>query len=254
TDNLDDTANTVTMLTLHAAKGLEFPIVFLTGLEDGVLPHSRSLDDAEELAEERRLFYVGLTRAKDRLFISDAFRRTFFGESSVAVPSRFLRDIPATLTEGGTMTKRREQSKTRASRWSSGGTGASSKTRWSSSSSSSSTKRRASSSGRQTSKRGKRPSRTQHQTPPKTSNRQPKPKLRVTPRHLQEEFEPEITETPKQTAPQYQSGQRIRHAKFGEGTVIECKSVGNDQEVTVAFPDIGIKRLAASFAELEILD
>ncbi len=116
-DNLEETPNATTLLTLHAAKGLEFPVVFLTGLEDGLLPHSRSLEDGEELAEERRLLYVGLTRAKDRVYLSHAFRRTFYGDSSVSTPSRFLDDIPLELTEGSSMSVRRQNSKARASSW-----------------------------------------------------------------------------------------------------------------------------------------
>ena len=99
-DNLSADADAVTLLTLHAAKGLEFPVVFIVGLEDGMLPHKRSFDDPEEMAEERRLMYVGMTRAKDRLYLTRAFRRTFQGESSVSDPSRFLLDIPETLVQG----------------------------------------------------------------------------------------------------------------------------------------------------------
>lgn len=89
-----------TLLTLHAAKGLEFGVVFLVGLEDGLLPHSRSLEDPTGMEEERRLMYVGLTRAKDRLLLSYTFRRNNFGEFSGSLPSRFLKDIPAALLEG----------------------------------------------------------------------------------------------------------------------------------------------------------
>ncbi len=99
-DSLKEDANAVTLLTLHAAKGLEYPVVFLTGLEDGLLPHSRSKDEDEGEAEERRLMYVGLTRAKDQVILTYAFRRTLFGSSEVAMPSPFLNDIPAELTEG----------------------------------------------------------------------------------------------------------------------------------------------------------
>jgi DNA helicase-2/ATP-dependent DNA helicase PcrA len=99
-DTLTETANAPTLLTLHAAKGLEFPVVFLVGLDEGLLPHQRSLDDPEEMAEERRLFYVGITRAKDRLFLMRAFRRRAFGTSGVTDPSRFLGDIPADILEG----------------------------------------------------------------------------------------------------------------------------------------------------------
>ncbi|MCB1803572.1 MAG: ATP-binding domain-containing protein, partial [Gammaproteobacteria bacterium] len=84
----------VTLLTLHAAKGLEYPVVFIPGVEERVLPHSRSLDDPEGMAEERRLFYVGLTRARRKLYVVHAYRRTIFGSSEMAEPSRFLNDLP----------------------------------------------------------------------------------------------------------------------------------------------------------------
>ncbi len=93
TDEFDPEAGGVTLMTLHSAKGLEFPVVFLTGMEEGVFPHSRSMDEAEELEEERRLCYVGLTRAKQRLFLSYALHRRIQGYG-VAEPSRFLLEIP----------------------------------------------------------------------------------------------------------------------------------------------------------------
>lgn len=99
-DNLSGDVAAPTLLTLHSAKGLEFPIVFITGLEDGLLPHSRSFDEPEEMAEERRLAYVGLTRAEDRVFLTYAFRRVRWGSSEATVPSRFLEDIPEELTTG----------------------------------------------------------------------------------------------------------------------------------------------------------
>ncbi|NLF01412.1 MAG: UvrD-helicase domain-containing protein [Anaerolineales bacterium] len=99
-DNLDEDADAPTLLTLHSAKGLEFPVVFLTGLEEGLLPHSRSFDDPDQMAEERRLMYVGLTRAKDRLYLSYAFMRTRYGETEPSEPSSFLEDIPLQLVQG----------------------------------------------------------------------------------------------------------------------------------------------------------
>ena len=99
-DNLEETANAPVMLTLHAAKGLEFRCVFIVGLEEGILPHSRSFDDPEEMAEERRLMYVGITRAKERLYLLRAFRRSNWGQSEVALPSRFLADLPPALLDG----------------------------------------------------------------------------------------------------------------------------------------------------------
>lgn len=96
-DNLDDDEGQVTLMTLHNAKGLEYPVVFLVGLEDGVFPHVRSLSDPEELEEERRLAYVGITRAEDRLYLTHADHRTLWGGSSYNPPSRFLREIPPEL-------------------------------------------------------------------------------------------------------------------------------------------------------------
>lgn len=242
TDNLEENPNAVTLLTLHAAKGLEYKIVFLAGVEDGILPHSRSIEDAESLAEERRLFYVGLTRAEDRVYLSHAFRRTFYGETEVAIPSRFLRDIPMELVEGATPKKRRQETKTRASSW-----------QWSSDSQSRSTGTSQSTS-RPT--RPSRPAQTQREGGERPSYSQPTPSIPKRnlpkPRFLQD-FGDDDLDNSSRTA-KYKSGQQVKHAKFGEGTVIESKLVGNDEEVSVAFPGIGIKRLAASFAKLEIVE
>jgi DNA helicase-2/ATP-dependent DNA helicase PcrA len=100
-DTIDETAEVPTLLTLHAAKGLEFPIVFIAGLDDGVMPHSRSFDDPEEMAEERRLFYVGITRAKDQLILINDMYRNSYGYAEAVIPSRFLEDLPDELIEGG---------------------------------------------------------------------------------------------------------------------------------------------------------
>ncbi len=190
--------NALTLLTLHSAKGLEFPVVFVTGLEEGILPHSRSFDDAEQMAEERRLTYVGLTRAEDRLFLTYAFMRTRYGESEPSVPSRFLEDIPTNLVSGSWRQKTQS-----AARWTtSGGFGA-----------------RGTSRGSQS-----------------------------TVRYLQ-------PDTPQPQAPQsqFRAGQRVRHATFGEGLVIESRLDGSDEMVTVHFERVGLKRLMASYARLERL-
>ena len=99
-DTLSDEQNAPTLLTLHAAKGLEFPVVIIIGLDEGVLPHQRSFDEPEAMAEERRLFYVGITRAKDRLYLLRSFRRRFAGPSTLSEPSRFLHNIPPKLLDG----------------------------------------------------------------------------------------------------------------------------------------------------------
>jgi DNA helicase-2/ATP-dependent DNA helicase PcrA len=93
-DALKEEQDAITCITLHQAKGLEYPVVFLIGLEEGLLPHSRSLDDKDAVEEERRLFYVGATRARRRLYLLYAFRRTSFGRTNLSAPSRFLADIP----------------------------------------------------------------------------------------------------------------------------------------------------------------
>jgi DNA helicase-2/ATP-dependent DNA helicase PcrA len=96
-DALPERQETVTLITLHQAKGLEFPVVFIVGMEDGIIPHYKSIDDAAQLEEERRLCYVGITRAKKKVYLVRAFRRHLMGSSAVNKPSRFLQDIPSHL-------------------------------------------------------------------------------------------------------------------------------------------------------------
>jgi DNA helicase-2/ATP-dependent DNA helicase PcrA len=207
-DSLEVGAEAVTLLTLHAAKGLEYPVVFLTGLEEGLLPHQRSLDEPEQMAEERRLMYVGLTRAMRRVYLTYAFRRLMYGDSTPGVPSRFLADIPAKLTVGTTprlLDQRDRRSFHEEVRWERG--------------------------------------RSANELPAASS----RPLLPLT--------------NPNKAAAsssklRYKSGQRVRHSKFGEGIVITSQVMGSDEEVTVSFSDkqVGIKRLAASFANLTVLD
>ena len=96
-DGYDESMGAVTLITLHQAKGLEFPVVFIVGLEEGILPHIRSFDDPAQMEEERRLCYVGVTRAKKRVYLVRAFRRNLMGSSTENKPSRFLKDIPSHL-------------------------------------------------------------------------------------------------------------------------------------------------------------
>jgi DNA helicase-2/ATP-dependent DNA helicase PcrA len=99
-DKLDESKDAVTLITLHQSKGLEFPVVFIVGMEEGVLPHIRSFDDPAQMEEERRLCYVGITRAKIKVYLVRAFRRSLMGGSTVNNPSRFLKDIPVHLING----------------------------------------------------------------------------------------------------------------------------------------------------------
>jgi DNA helicase-2/ATP-dependent DNA helicase PcrA len=94
-DTYQEARDRVTLITLHAAKGLEFPVVFVCGLEEGIFPHVRTLDEPRQLEEERRLAYAGMTRARERLFFTHTRQRTLFGRTSVNVPSRFLSEIPS---------------------------------------------------------------------------------------------------------------------------------------------------------------
>ncbi len=102
-DGLDETVDAATLITLHQAKGLEFPVVFIVGMEDGILPHIKSFDNQGQMEEERRLCYVGITRAKRQVYLVHAFRRSFRGSSNVSQPSRFLEDIPRHLVSGGSL-------------------------------------------------------------------------------------------------------------------------------------------------------
>lgn len=128
-DALGEEGAAPALLTLHTAKGLEFPVVFMVGMEENIFPHSRSLQDSDQMEEERRLAYVGITRAKDRLYLTRAFRRSMYGFEEPTTPSRFLDDIPADLVEqsdqrqrssrptgGGRFTSRREAHQV-SSRW-----------------------------------------------------------------------------------------------------------------------------------------
>ena len=102
-DEIDSDTSKVTLMTLHTAKGLEYPVVFMVGMEEGVFPHLRSLGEPDELEEERRLAYVGITRARERLYLSHAWCRTLWGQTQYNAPSRFIREIPEALirTDGG---------------------------------------------------------------------------------------------------------------------------------------------------------
>ncbi|MFH1611710.1 MAG: 3'-5' exonuclease, partial [bacterium] len=98
-DELDNNNGSVTLMTIHCAKGLEFPIVFVVGCEDGVFPHSRSLFDPRQMEEERRLCYVALTRAKEKAYMTYAKQRRIFGQTTINPPSRFILELPSHLVE-----------------------------------------------------------------------------------------------------------------------------------------------------------
>ena len=178
-DELDEKPDAVTLITLHQAKGLEFPAVFIVGMEEGILPHRRSFDDPEEMEEERRLCYVGITRAKKRLYLLRSYRRSLFGGSTANPPSRFLQDIsPHLITTRGL---------------------------W-----------------------------EESPTPMTSAYSQP-------------------SSRPSDT-PVLKVGDHVRHSKFGPGIVMNCLLTREDQELTVAFEEAGVKKLLASLAPLEKIE
>ena len=192
-DTITD-ANAPTLLTLHAAKGLEFGAVFIVGLDDGIIPHSRSFDEPEQMEEERRLFYVGITRAKDKLYLLRAIQRGGRGMSEQTYPSRFLEDLPEHLLVGKTRTGRPATSF--SSSQSFYRTPSASETKW---------------------------------TLPSPAKPAPVPTSK------------------------FNSGDRVKHPSFGEGIVQESRIQDNDEIVIIEFKSVGLKRLAASLAKLEIL-
>lgn len=223
-DKFDTETDKVTLITMHAAKGLEFPIVFIAGLEEGILPHSRSLEDEIQMEEERRLLYVGITRAKQKLYLVYAFRRSLYGNSIPGRPSRFLFDIPRELIKG------REQSKGSAgvSPHSDlfGGTRGS----WSAQGNSSATKWVSPGS-----------------TPLKsTAGSSSKPKAGIPTRPVK----PIAPISQEVGAPKYRAGEKITHPKFGKGIIVTSRAIKDDEEVTVAFEGQGVKKLMASLANL----
>lgn len=197
-DKNEDSDDQVTLMTLHSAKGLEFPVVFLAGLEEGIFPHVRTLMDEHEIEEERRLCYVGITRAERKLYISNARQRMIYGNTVCYSPSRFLNEIPPELIE---------------------------------------------------SYAPKRPSfLTPVQTRPAAVSVSPK----VMPK-------PELTllKTPIAAAPaakpqagDWKPGEKVYHAKWGTGTIVAVTGSGSSLQLSIAFPNEGIKKLLAQLAPI----
>ncbi len=253
-DSYEGDADAVTLITLHAAKGLEFPVVFIAGLEEGLFPHSRALDDERQLEEERRLAYVGITRAKRRLYLSHAWRRATWGMGQAAVPSRFLLEIPAELMIGPRLGGLDEPERDldldlvfgerRTTRFGTpvrGGGGAA---------------------YRQGSGRPGAPSPGEPFRPSRdlAARREAfaggAPSGSVPPRDAAGQ-----SSTPRPPRPvipgerQFRDGDRIRHDRWGDGIVVTSKLTRTDEEITVAFrdPSVGRKTMLASLANLEII-
>ncbi len=190
-DGYDENEDSVVLMTVHSAKGLEFPVVFISGMEEELFPGLKSFDDDEELEEERRLCYVAITRAKEKLYMTRALSRFKFGQRLPSDESRFLREVPRELTEdasGGVMRARNTLD----------GIGI---------------------------------------------NIKPEPKMM----RYEEKKEP----TPAINEFDFQPGDRVRHRKFGDGTVVTSQAIGRDAIVVIDFDTAGNKRLMAAFAKLE---
>jgi DNA helicase-2/ATP-dependent DNA helicase PcrA len=237
----------VTLMSLHSAKGLEFPLVVLAGMEEGLFPHSRTLNQPMELEEERRLCYVGMTRAMDALVVTRARYRRRYGNDmpEASLPSRFLEEIPSHLLQDLTRGQRpRTGANTGAGAYS--GRYASNRDEWESprhySYEDEDQRSRAVSGAPPTANRRQAgPAKTgsldniaQFFTSRKTSGSRPKIEIPIS-----------------GGATGFRSGQRVRHPKYGEGVVFRREGDGDDAKITVQFAEFGVKKLVEKFAQLE---
>lgn len=227
-DELDEPEEQVTLMTLHSAKGLEFPVVFMAGMEEGIFPSSRSVDEPNGLEEERRLCYVGITRAKEFLYMTCAKSRTIFGSTSYNDISRFLKEVPEEfLSEESSLS--RNENKLDATfdngnnyEWSYGGSSAVKK--YNIGQSATNTFGKVAASG------------FSFKTPESFLNGLNK---------KQNGGNVDMS--------QYKEGTRVYHKKFGEGTINYVEEEGEDYKIDISFDKAGHKRLMAKFAGLEII-
>lgn len=224
-DDEEDRDDAVVLMTMHSAKGLEFPVVFIIGMEEGVFPHSRAFMDNEELEEERRLAYVGITRAEKQLFLSCARMRTLFGRTTANMPSRFLEEIPEELKEDTQMAHDRYR---RGGGSNVGGSYAG----------------RGFGGGGGSNFGGGRS--VDLSLSGSTASAQAAPKSRVT-------MTTGGSSRPAAASDSgdFKAGDKVAHGKWGTGTIVAVKGSGNDMELQIAFPaPVGVKRLLAGFAPI----
>lgn len=229
-DGMEDQEDSVTLMTLHSAKGLEFPVVFLVGMEEGIFPGYKSIGEPQALEEERRLFYVGITRAKQYLYLTCAKHRTIFGATSYNQVSRFVQEIPEELLEGYAemvnSNSKEDEFKDSGYRWSYG--------------------------KGQTVKTYK----MDEEDKKNTAKILQENKTAGFQFRTAESFLNSIKQNNQNSnvdLSKYQVGQRVYHKKFGEGTITKLEQEGDDIKVDLEFDKVGHKRLMAKFAGLEII-
>lgn len=228
-DNLEDEEESVTLMTLHSAKGLEFPVVFLVGMEEGIFPGYKSIGEPKELEEERRLFYVGITRAKQYLYLTCAKRRTIFGSTSYNSISRFVKEIPSELLDGYeeiVNSKNEDTFNDSSYKWEYGKASGSKVKTYKIDNNASEIKNVASNTNNNTSNFAFRTA---------------------------ESFLKSFESKKNVNIQEYEAGQRVYHKKFGEGTINKVEQEGDDLKVDICFDKVGNKRLMAKFAGLQII-
>ena len=231
-DNLDEQEESVTLMTLHSAKGLEFPVVFLVGLEEGIFPGYKSISEPAELEEERRLCYVGITRAEKHLYLSCAKQRTMFGSTSCNLVSRFVREIPDELLEGNEDINT-TQRKTENTTW-----GESSYV-WSYGAKASNAIKSYNISSAEMPKVAAK----------KTNNS-------FSFGRTAESFLSGLNNKNQNEdvdLSQYAEGIKVYHKKFGSGIITKAEPEGDDLKIDINFEKFGHKRLMAKFANLEVI-
>lgn len=232
-DNMEEAEETVTLMTLHSAKGLEFPVVFLVGMEEGIFPGYKSIGEPKELEEERRLCYVGITRAKEHLFLTCSKQRTIFGSTSCNQVSRFLREIPSDLLDGydDALGEKQENNSNIFG---------DSKYSW--------TYGSKDNGNIKTYKIDKNEPKVAAASSSTNSNG-----------FMFRTAESFLNNLTKKSAganvdlSKYKEGVRIYHKKFGEGVISNVEPEGDDLKVDIQFDKVGHKRLMAKFANLEII-
>ena len=249
-DGMEDSEDSVTLMTLHSAKGLEFPVVFLVGLEEGIFPGNKSIGEPKELEEERRLFYVGITRAKQFLYLTCAKRRTIFGSTSYNAISRFVEEIPSDLLEGydDVMNNKEESYEDSPYNWEYG-SNYSHNSGFASSGKTKTYKIDGNSNGSMGGTYGGNSVAAKSFGYGNSNNSGFQFKTA-------ESFLSSLNS--KKTSDtfdisKYKEGQRIYHKKFGEGTINKIEEEGEDYKIDISFDKAGHKRLMAKFANLEVI-